>query len=160
MQVTKEIKAALKQFADRLPATHKELDPADKETQRPQTGAELLAANPNIRGPKGEAIDPKKRYFVRGYGTATNHLKRLIRAYESGGMAAVVKYLQPYESFLGTPETEAQPAPADEQPRAAEGFPEGRLEMGCGECTTCAQSSCPAQPVVKKRKARRTTVQK
>lgn len=145
MKVNKEVKAALKQFADRLPATHKEFDPADKAASRPQTGAELLAAHPAIKGPKGEPIDPAKKYFIAGYGTATNHLKRLLKRYESGGMTAVVEYLRPYEAFLGTPDTEA-PAPAADD----------CLHPGCSICER--ENSCGMKPLpVKKRKAKRIT---
>lgn len=169
-QLTKEVKDALKQFADRLPETHK---PGTK----PQMGAELLTERPGITGPNGEAIDPEKRYFVAASGTATNHLKRLTRAYETGGKDAVVKYLQPYEAFLGTPDTEAQKVASPPKnvasshekvaslPRLAEGFPEGRFEMNCATCplSTCsascsAEASTPAPaPKVKKRKANRVT---
>jgi hypothetical protein len=119
MKLTNEVNAALKQFADRLPSTYK---PAGA----PQLGSELMAERPGIRTPKGEALDPNKTYFVKAKGTATNHLRRLRKAYEAGGMDAVVAYLQPYEAFLGTP---SEPAAAPLPQRSAEGFPNGRAEL-------------------------------
>lgn len=101
----KEVTAALKQFADRLPSTH-------TEALAPMSGADLLARRPAITGPKGEPIDPTKEYFIAGKGTATNHLKRMLKLYQRHGMPAVVEYLRPYEAFLGTPATEAGKAPA------------------------------------------------
>ena len=141
----KEVTAALKQFADRLPSTH-------TEATRPQLGSELLAQRPNIKGPKGEAIILTKEYFIAGKGTATNHLKRLLKHHAAGGMAAVIEYLRPYEAFLETPATEAAKAPvADDELSCSTDC------ASCGaDCSTRAESA-PAQSVAKKRSAKRIT---
>lgn len=126
MNPTKEVKDALKQFADRLPST-------EQVERAPRLGCELRKVyGDKLRQPDGKPLDPTTKYYIGDASCAVNHLKRLLRAYGAGGMAAVVKYLQPYEAFLGTPETEAAP----EAPRAAEGFPDGRIDMN-GGCVGC-----------------------
>ena len=133
--ITKEITDALKQFADRLPST-------EQKERAPRTGAELT----KVYGDKLGKLKPTQRYYIGDATCAVNHLKRLTRAYEAGGMPAVVKYLQPFEEFLHTPATETDrtdktdtQSDTAEQPRAAEGFPEGRLEMNAN-CVGCPAS--------------------
>jgi hypothetical protein len=92
--LTPEMADALQQFADRLPVP-------EVKYREPVSGAQLLADNPAIRGPKGEPIDPKLTYYVGSPTNATNHLRRLQEAFRNGGQDAVVKYLQPFEAFLG-----------------------------------------------------------
>ena len=84
---------ALQQFAERLPVP-------EVEYRKPVTGAELLRDSPDIKGPKGEPIDPKKQYFVGSTTSATNHLRQLRKAFHRGGQQAVVDYLAPYAEFL------------------------------------------------------------
>ena len=91
--ITSAYRDALKQFADRLPATH-------QAGGRPRLGAEMLAEFPDMKGPAGELIDPTQKYYTAARGTATNHLKQLVAAYEQGGQPAVIAYLKPYQSFL------------------------------------------------------------
>jgi hypothetical protein len=98
--LTTELDDALKQFADRLPVP-------EVKYREPVFGSQLLRDNPGITGPKGEPIDPNGSYYVGSPTNATNHLRRLRAAYEQGGQAAVVKYLQPYEAFLGQPDAQA-----------------------------------------------------
>lgn len=93
-KLTPAMDDALKQFAERLPEQDSTM------VGRPLTGAELLEKDPNIKGRDSQPLDPKKLYFVQGLSTATNHLRRLRKAFRSGGKEAVVKYLQPYEEFL------------------------------------------------------------
>lgn len=93
--LTPEWENTLQQFADRLPVP-------EVKYREPVSGEKLLADNPGITGPNGEPIDPKQRYYVGSPTNATNHLRRLRKAFEDGGKEAVVRYLQPYEAFLGT----------------------------------------------------------
>jgi hypothetical protein len=98
--LTPEFDDALKQFADRLPVP-------EVKYRKPISGRELLRDNPNMTGPNGAPIAPHLLYYVGSPENATNHLRRLRKAYEQGGQAAVVAYLQPYEAFLGQPDTQA-----------------------------------------------------
>lgn len=100
-KITPEMDHALKQFAERLPEQDSTM------VGRPLTGAELLEKYPDIKGPNGKKVDPGKKYYCANLTTATNHLRRLRKAYAKGGKDAVVEYLQPFAKFLGTPETEA-----------------------------------------------------
>ncbi|MDO7849912.1 hypothetical protein Q5H92_26370 [Hymenobacter sp. M29] len=177
MEVTNEIKDALKQFADRLPST-------EHVEKAPRLGAELIKKyGGKLKQPDGSPLNPTHRYRIGGGDVAVNHYKRLLRVFETEGMPGVVEYLQPYEAFLHTPDSEAQAqaeaaalalamapdvAPVDKPtgPRLAEGFPEGRFEMNCSTCplSTCS-ASCSAEahtpapaPKVKKRKAGRVAV--
>jgi hypothetical protein len=105
-KLTPEIEDALQQFADRLPVP-------EVKYREPVLGSQILADTPEMRGPKGAPIDPLKSYYVGSPTNATNHLRRLRKAFRKGGQPAqvvggvggqpaVVKYLQPYEAFLGT----------------------------------------------------------
>jgi hypothetical protein len=91
---------ALQQFAERLPVP-------EVKYRTPISGRELLRDNPTMTGPGGAPIVPHLQYYVGSPENATNHLRRLRAAYAQGGQAAVVKYLQPYEAFLGQGETQA-----------------------------------------------------
>lgn len=91
---------ALKQFADRLPVP-------EVKYRKPVSGRELLRDNPTMTGPGGVPIAPHLMYYVGSPDNAVNHLRRLRAAFEQGGQDAVVKYLQPYEAFLGQGETQA-----------------------------------------------------
>ncbi|HEX8658453.1 MAG TPA: hypothetical protein VF690_12995 [Hymenobacter sp.] len=107
MKLTNEVKSALKQFADRLPTT-------EQKERAPRTGAQLT----KLYGDKLGKLIPTQRYFIVDATCAVNHLKRLSRAYEAGGMAAVVEYLRPYAAFLGTPDTEPETTPDELTPEA------------------------------------------
>ncbi|MGI4834644.1 MAG: hypothetical protein ACRYFK_14405 [Janthinobacterium lividum] len=91
---------ALRQFAERLPLP-------EVKYRTPITGSQLLQDSPELRGPKGEPINPNRLYYVGSPTNATNHLRQLRKAYRRGGQPAVVAYLQPYEAFLGQPDTQA-----------------------------------------------------
>lgn len=91
--LTPEYEQTLREFADRLPI------PAI-EQPRPMTGAEVIARYPDMKQIDGKDVDPKQLYRVGTSVTATNHFRRLKKAYEEGGQPAVVKYLVPYIEFI------------------------------------------------------------
>ncbi|QCR23780.1 hypothetical protein [Pontibacter sp. SGAir0037] len=92
-KLTPAMDDALKQFAERLPVP-------ETKYRTPQKGHVLLADDPNLLDAKGNPLDPEKEYYIGSPTNATNHLRRLRKAFRDGGKDAVVEYLRPYESFL------------------------------------------------------------
>ena len=100
-KLTPAMDDALKQFAERLPVP-------ETKYRTPQKGHVLLADDPNLKDQHGNPLDPKKDYYLGSATNATNHLRRLRKAFKRGGKDAVVEYLRPYENFLHTPETQPE----------------------------------------------------
>jgi len=87
-RITPKTEKALKELAARLPVPQ-------KVGKVPVTGKELIDRNPDAKDSSGNPVDPKLNYF-HSYPPAVNHLRRMRKAYEEGGNAAVNKYLKPY----------------------------------------------------------------
>lgn len=100
-QIGKEVEESLREISQRLPVP-------EMKGRTPQTGAQLQAETPGIRDKHGKELDPAKLYYVGSGVESVNHLRRMRKAYEQGGDAALVAYLLPYESFLIGPEQVAE----------------------------------------------------
>jgi len=93
-ELTADIEDALRQFAERLPVP-------EQEGQEPKLGADLLKEDPTLRTPEGLPLDPKKLYYLAKASTPEEHHQNLCDIYRREGQPGVVRYLQPYEAFLG-----------------------------------------------------------
>jgi hypothetical protein len=100
-KLTTEVDGALQQFAKRLPDTA-------FAGGRPQTGRELVAADPHLRQyADNDDLYPEQLYFVSSEAIQAEHLANMRQAYQEHGQPAVVAYLKPYKAFLGQPDAQA-----------------------------------------------------
>jgi hypothetical protein len=91
--LTKEIKSQLKELALKIPmpkyvGTKKILGSDILEDQS-------IALKLSAESRKSIQENPNKHYKIN-FGPAVNHFKRLIKAYEEGGVEGVNKYLEPF----------------------------------------------------------------
>ena len=94
LRLTNSQRDKIKKLAKMLPATQYEAN-----VNRMVIGAEIIAKK--IDTGKFKTIDPKKRYAVAVKQLfPVNHEKRLVKAYENGGMEAVEDYCKEVQSLV------------------------------------------------------------
>jgi|GEM_PF-2311987 len=84
--LTKKEREQLKAIAAALPD-----EPSEMKERVRITGAELLRLNPIAMDQKGKPVIRSKVYTVNKF-KAVNHYKRMLKAYDHGGISAIEAY--------------------------------------------------------------------